>query len=310
MKDDEKRAPQGLIDSQDRIAQDLACVKCRQNLRARQLNDDCPACGHPILDSVFGDYLIRQTTVSVMRLADAVRVVVYGSGVLGGLISLALISGLAGARDFRWAMDTAFELLLAGGLIFPLVAIVGVMLLRTQRPLAYYKAHYLNPRRLRRWAVVLVPLLAIAATGTYYNSSVMADLGKVLWVVIPPAVFLRRLERLMCDLPNFRLARLALQRGADVLQLHTDYTRPDFQAASPQERMAWLAADAQAAVEVGRAQRGYSRLILIAKSIGTLALAHLVTQEACADAATIWLTPLLRRPYLVEAATDRLQIHR
>jgi len=31
----------------------------------------------------------------------------------------------------------------------------------------------------------------------------------VLWVVIPPAVFLRRVERLMCDLPNFKLARLA-----------------------------------------------------------------------------------------------------
>jgi len=209
MKDDEKRAPQGLIDSQDRIAQDLACVKCRQNLRARQLNDDCPACGHPILDSVFGDYLIRQPTASVMRLADAVRVVVYGSAVLGGLIGLALISGIARARDFRWAMDTAFDLLLAGGLIFPLVAIVGILLLRPQRPFAYYKAHYLNPRRLRRWVLVLVPLVAIAATGTYYNSTVMADLGKVLWVVIPPAVFLRCVERLMCDLPNFKLARLA-----------------------------------------------------------------------------------------------------
>jgi hypothetical protein len=209
MKDDEKRAPQGLIDSQDRIAQDLACVKCRQNLRSRQLNDDCPACGHPILDSVFGDYLIRQTTTSVMRLADAVRVVVYGSAVLAGLIALALISGVTGARDFGRAMDTAFDLLLAGGLIFPLVAIVGAILLRPPRPAAYYKAHYLNPRRLRRWALVLAPLLAVAATGTYYNSAVMVDLGKVLWVVIPPAVFLRRVERLMCDLPNFRLARLA-----------------------------------------------------------------------------------------------------
>lgn len=209
MKDDEKRAPQGLIDSQDRIAQDLACVKCRQNLLSRQLNDDCPACGHPILDSVFGDYLIRQTTASVMRLADAVRVVVYGSAVLGGLIGLAVISAITQGQDFARALDAAFNLLLAGGLIFPLVAIVGVILLRPPRPAAYYKAHYLNPRRLRRWALVLVPLVALAATGTYYSSTVMADLGKVLWAVIPLAVFLRRVERLMCDLPNFKLARLA-----------------------------------------------------------------------------------------------------
>ncbi len=209
MKDDEKRAPQGLIDSQDRIAQDLACVKCGQNLLSRQLNDDCPACGHPVLDSVFGDYLIRQTTASVMRLADAVRVVVYGSGVLAGLIALAVITAITQGQDFARAMDAAFNLLLVGGLIFPLVAIVGVILLRPPRPAAYYKAHYLNPRRLRRWALVLVPLVALAATGTYYHSTVMADLGMVLWVVIPPAVFLHRVERLMCDLPNFKLARLA-----------------------------------------------------------------------------------------------------
>ena len=208
MKDDKKRAPQGLIDSQDRIAQDLACVKCGQNLLSRQLNDDCPACGHPILDSVFGDYLVRQTTASVMRLADAVRVVLYGAGVLGGLIGLGVVAALTHGQDFARAMDDAFWLVLAGGLIFPLVAIVGVILLRPPRPAAYYKAHYLNPRRLRRWALALVPLVALAATGTYYNSTVMAHLGTVLWVVIPPAVFLRRVERLMCDLPNFRLARL------------------------------------------------------------------------------------------------------
>jgi len=209
MKDDKKRAPQGLIDSQDRIAQDLACVKCGQNLLSRQLNDDCPACGHPVLDSVFGDYLIRQTTASVMRLADAVRVVLYGAGVLGGLIALGVVAALTQGQDFARAMDDAFWLVLAGGLIFPLVAIVGVILLRTPRPTAYYKAHYLNPRRLRRWALILVPLVAIAATGTYYNSTAMAGLGMVLWVVIPPAVLLRRVERLMCDLPNFKLARLA-----------------------------------------------------------------------------------------------------
>jgi hypothetical protein len=106
-----------------------------------------------------------------------------------------------------------------------------------------------------------------------------------------------------CDMPLlYYPARLLTQHGADVLQVYSDYTRPDFQSSSRQEQARWLGADALAAVQGGWRQRDYARLVLIGKSIGTLALASLVGRDEGREAVTIWLTPLLRQPWLVEAA--------
>jgi predicted alpha/beta-hydrolase family hydrolase len=106
-----------------------------------------------------------------------------------------------------------------------------------------------------------------------------------------------------CDMPLlYYSTRLLEQRGADVLQLHADYVTRDFQAASPLERLQRLSADAQAVVESGLTRQSYTRLVLVGKSIGTLALASLMASPTAANAITIWLTPLLGQPWLVEAA--------
>ena len=111
-----------------------------------------------------------------------------------------------------------------------------------------------------------------------------------------------------CDMPLlFYPARLLLQLGADVLQVNSDYTVPAFRNTSRPEQANWLGSDAQAAVQAGLAQRGYSYLVLIGKSIGTLALAHLLSQDfgakiSPANTLWVWMTPLLRQPWLVEAA--------
>ena len=108
-----------------------------------------------------------------------------------------------------------------------------------------------------------------------------------------------------CDMPLlFYPGRLLVERGADVLEVHADYTLAAFQAKERVEQVAWLGQDAQAAVQAGMRQRLYQRLILIGKSIGTLSLAYLVTQGGYATATTIWLTPLLRQPWLVQAAAQ------
>jgi hypothetical protein len=107
-----------------------------------------------------------------------------------------------------------------------------------------------------------------------------------------------------CDMPLLYYPRwLFTLHGMDALQVWADYTRPEFQALSRLEQAAWLGGDAQAAVQAGWRQRSYARLVLVGKSIGTLALAHLAAQTTLASqASTIWLTPLLRQPHLVEAA--------
>ena len=109
--------------------------------------------------------------------------------------------------------------------------------------------------------------------------------------------------RYTCDMPLlYYPSRLFAQRGTDVLQINSDYTQAEYQSASQGEQAEWLTADAQAALRAGKAQRNYKRLILVGKSIGTLALAHLVSKSLEKGTITIWLTPLLRQQPLVSAA--------
>ena len=104
-----------------------------------------------------------------------------------------------------------------------------------------------------------------------------------------------------CDMPLlFYPLKLLLARGAEVLQVRADYTVPAYRSMPPEERAAWLAADAIAAVQAARFQGEYARLVLVGKSIGTIALASLVSLEP--QAITIWLTPLLRNPLVTAAA--------
>ena len=110
--------------------------------------------------------------------------------------------------------------------------------------------------------------------------------------------------RYTCDMPLlFYTARLMIQRGAAVLQVHSDYTQAAYQSAPGSEQGRWLAEDTQAAYQAGLAADDFRELILIGKSIGTLALASLVAGGV--EAPGIWLTPLLHQPRLVEAALQQ-----
>jgi hypothetical protein len=109
--------------------------------------------------------------------------------------------------------------------------------------------------------------------------------------------------RYSCDMPLlYYPTRLFARRATDVLQVNSDYAQAEYQSASQSQRADWLVADAQAAVRTGKAQGNYKHLILVGKSIGTLALAHLVSTPLGENAITIWLTPLLRQQSLVSAA--------
>lgn len=109
--------------------------------------------------------------------------------------------------------------------------------------------------------------------------------------------------RYTCDMPLLHYTtRLLLGRGADVLQMHTDYNQPDFEAAAPLQRGQRIGADALAGLLAGQSQRPYTRLVLVGKSIGTLAMGFLLAGGTAEQAATIWLTPLLHQPLLVQAA--------
>ena len=105
-----------------------------------------------------------------------------------------------------------------------------------------------------------------------------------------------------CDMPLFYYAEnLLTERGADVLRVEYAYgRRPDFGKLSKSEQRRWLLEDATAAYRAGLAQRPYEDVTFVGKSLGTLAMGHLLTAEERPAGKTraVWLTPLLRQDSL------------
>ena len=99
--------------------------------------------------------------------------------------------------------------------------------------------------------------------------------------------------------------RLLHWLGFDVLRIdHSPYLDiPEFQKLNSEEQISWLYADA---THIGNAAlENYGNngqpIILLGKSIGTLALGHLVTNHTdFKQALCIWLTPLLKSDTLVK----------
>ncbi len=105
------------------------------------------------------------------------------------------------------------------------------------------------------------------------------------------------------DLPVLYYPNLiAQQHNLDVLRLDTAYSRrPEFTRLGAAERLAWLDADASAALDAALAQRAYQRLLLIGKSIGTRAMGGLLQRyDQLPHSSWLWLTPVLTDPRLVE----------
>jgi predicted alpha/beta-hydrolase family hydrolase len=98
------------------------------------------------------------------------------------------------------------------------------------------------------------------------------------------------------DMPLFYYVEHHLtHQGWDVLRVEYAYNkRPEFQSLSAQERARWLLADVTAAYRAGLAQRDYHELAVVGKSLGTLAMGHLLTMDDVHPATrAVWLTPLL-----------------
>lgn len=106
-----------------------------------------------------------------------------------------------------------------------------------------------------------------------------------------------------CDHPLlYYPARLLLDGGADVLRVEYSYNADaTFRSAAPDEQGGRLHADTSAACRAALAERPYERITLVGKSLGTLAMSQLLTEEvALAGAAAVWLTPLVRLPRVRE----------
>ena len=102
--------------------------------------------------------------------------------------------------------------------------------------------------------------------------------------------------------------RLLVAAGVSVLWVEYNYTqKDDYAALTNQERMRWISHDASAAVQAARARAPHprSRCVLIGKSLGSFALAHLALNEpALKTSSFVWLTPLVRNSFVQQAFAE------
>ncbi|MFW9833969.1 MAG: alpha/beta family hydrolase [Candidatus Thorarchaeota archaeon] len=93
-----------------------------------------------------------------------------------------------------------------------------------------------------------------------------------------------------------------IESGLNVLAVDYDYSNnPEFMKESQELRSDWFMADIEAVVRVATTEENQEVVCLAGKSLGTLAVGHLLeTQEDLRDVKTIWLTPLLKNPQLLE----------
>jgi hypothetical protein len=96
--------------------------------------------------------------------------------------------------------------------------------------------------------------------------------------------------------------RAILDSGINVLSVDYDYSNnPKFLKQPIRSRSEWLIGDVEAALAFVTKSEKQNIACLAGKSLGTLALGHLLeTQENLRNTKTIWLTPLVKNPNLIE----------
>ncbi len=114
-------------------------------------------------------------------------------------------------------------------------------------------------------------------------------------------------QNITCQHPTlYYPTRELLLRGADTLLV--DYAlRPAFSTFSGEQIRACIEADTIAAYQALFQERTYQQVTLIGKSLGTLAMGHLLlTVPQIPQVRAIWLTPLIKR---LELRTQIQRVH-
>ena len=92
--------------------------------------------------------------------------------------------------------------------------------------------------------------------------------------------------------------RILLEGGTDLLQIEYAYNRTDFMQQSNSEQDKWISSDVSAICDAALAYRSYDQITLVGKSLGTLAMGHLLDDNRFQNATCVWETPLLTVEWL------------
>lgn len=98
--------------------------------------------------------------------------------------------------------------------------------------------------------------------------------------------------------PLYYAGRILLDQGADVLRVEYAYYRTDFMEQPESEQDKWISSDVFAACTAGLSYRSYEKITLVGKSLGTIAMGHLLRDSRFQGATCVWETPLLTVEWL------------
>ena len=105
--------------------------------------------------------------------------------------------------------------------------------------------------------------------------------------------------RYSADMPPMHyIRRVLLEQGADTLSVDYAYYQTNFMKQPESKQDEWISADVFAACNVVLGQQPYEKITLVGKSLGTIAMGHLLSDRRFQQADCIWLTPLLTVDWL------------
>lgn len=98
--------------------------------------------------------------------------------------------------------------------------------------------------------------------------------------------------------PLYYAGCILLDQGADLLRIEYAYYRTDFIKQPESEQDQWISSDVFAACKAALSHHSYEKITLVGKSLGTIAMGHLLADPVFQRATCIWLTPLLTVDWL------------
>jgi hypothetical protein len=98
--------------------------------------------------------------------------------------------------------------------------------------------------------------------------------------------------------PLYYAGCILLDQGADVLRIEYAYYRTDFLKQPESEQDQWISSDVFAVCKAALSHHSYGKITLVGKSLGTIAMGHLLADPIFQKATCIWLTPLLTVDWL------------
>jgi hypothetical protein len=92
--------------------------------------------------------------------------------------------------------------------------------------------------------------------------------------------------------------RILLEQGADLLRVEYVYYQTNFMEQPENGQDKWISNDVFAVCNAGLSYRSYEQITLVGKSLGTIAMGHLLADSRFQSATCVWSTPLLTVEWL------------